>query len=139
PVARRGSVRELGERERVLLAQVGGDDADRAVLAGREGQVSPPFQGHREDEAVVVVGVLADEVHAARAPGEVLRPAPEDVFEGGHGAVARVRHRRLRWWTAGSAASLAAACSGVMSRCGSASISKPTMNLRTVADRRSGG
>ncbi len=32
-----------------------------------------------------------------------------------------------------------AALSGVMSRCGWASSSKPTMNLRTVADRSSGG
>lgn len=35
--------------------------------------------------------------------------------------------------------SLAAACSGVMSLCGSASISYPTRNLRTVADRKRGG
>jgi RimJ/RimL family protein N-acetyltransferase len=33
----------------------------------------------------------------------------------------------------------AAAASAGMSRCGSASISKPTMNLRTVAERSSGG
>ena len=32
-----------------------------------------------------------------------------------------------------------AAASGVMSRCGIPSISKPTMNLRTVAERSSGG
>src|SRR5262249_27886184 len=32
-----------------------------------------------------------------------------------------------------------AASSGVRSRCGIASISKPTMNLRTVAERNSGG
>ena len=32
-----------------------------------------------------------------------------------------------------------AASSGVMSRCGMPSISKPTMNLRTVAERSSGG
>ena len=32
-----------------------------------------------------------------------------------------------------------AAPSGVMSRCGMASISKPTMNLRPVAERSSGG
>jgi hypothetical protein len=34
---------------------------------------------------------------------------------------------------------LAAATSGVMSRCGPASISYPTMNFRTVADRSNGG
>jgi hypothetical protein len=34
---------------------------------------------------------------------------------------------------------LSAAISGVMSRCGIPSISKPTMNLRTVAERSSGG
>ena len=34
---------------------------------------------------------------------------------------------------------LAAAASGVMSRCGEPSISKPTMNFRIVAERRSGG
>ena len=47
-------------------------------------------------------------------------------------------HSRVKW-TSETALSLSAALSGVMSRCGIPSISKPTMNLRTVAERSSGG
>ena len=39
----------------------------------------------------------------------------------------------------GSARRVSALVSGVMSRCGIPSSSKPTMNLRTVAERSSGG
>jgi len=41
--------------------------------------------------------------------------------------------------SSGQARNRWAAASGVMSRCGIPSISKPTMNLRTVAERSSGG
>ena len=42
-------------------------------------------------------------------------------------------------WTGETALSFSAAVSGVMSRCGIPSISNPTMNFRTVAERSNGG
>ena len=46
---------------------------------------------------------------------------------------------RLRYNSPPQSLNRFAACSGVMSRCGSAIISYPTRNLRTVAERSSGG
>ena len=54
------------------------------------------------------------------------------------GAPARAGRSRLHLHLQ-SDAKCAAALSGVMSRCGMPSISNPTMNLRIVAERSSGG
>jgi hypothetical protein len=48
-------------------------------------------------------------------------------------------HRFLRYSSPPQSRNRAAACSGVMSLCGSASISYPTKNFLTEADRKSGG
>ena len=51
----------------------------------------------------------------------------------------RPQFNDLRYSSPPQSLSRTAACSAVMSRCGSASSSNPTRNLRTVADRRRGG
>ena len=84
----------------------------------------------------------ADEVHAPGAtasPGRFSAPNSATNARGCCGL--RVRRHGLKPRCSGVRASprRAAAASAVRSRCGSAVSSKPTRNLRTVADRRSGG
>ena len=56
------------EGEGRALREVGGADADLAPLAQPSGELDAGVDGHREHEAVVVVGVLADQVDAPRGP-----------------------------------------------------------------------
>ena len=48
---------------------------------------------HREDEAGVVVGVLADQVHAPRRRGDPAGVAAEAQGEGARGAIGEGTHR----------------------------------------------
>ena len=62
--------RDVGvERERVVLPQVGGVRGDRVVGAVGRLHRHARGDGERQAQAVVVVGVLADEVHAAGPEG----------------------------------------------------------------------
>ena len=49
------------------------------------------------------------------------------------------KKRQRPWLFANAFRNVSAADSGVISRCGEARSSKPTMNFRTVAERSSGG
>ena len=65
---------------------------DDATVASRtECDPDPAVDRHREHEAIVVVGVVADEVHATGGAREERRIAPEAAAELGEHALARVR------------------------------------------------
>ncbi len=53
------------EREFARLAELGGVGAQDAILAWEKGDGDMAIDRHRQDEPVVVVGVLADEVDSA--------------------------------------------------------------------------
>ncbi len=111
PAARRGSI----EVELARFVHEQGMDADLAVRAGRAGDEGGEIERRRHDETVVVVGVLADQVHpagraadharAAEAQAELLRDVARLDRQRRHGAAlgtvnlcasGRRRHRRRR-------------------------------------------
>ena len=93
------------------------------VLALPGGDHGLDTDGGRQDEAVVVVGVVAHQVDPPRCAGDEVRGAAERLAEHGSDAGQEVAHRPVRKWISLTARSRSAACSGVMSRWASASIS----------------
>ena len=71
-----------GQVELLPRVEIQGMDAHSAVLPGPEDHLDVPVQGHGQDEAVVVVRVLADEVDPARRDGHGLGIGPEILEEG---------------------------------------------------------
>ena len=53
----------------------------QAVVTRAEGQPHIPLDGHRQHKAVVVVGVLTDQIDPAGGPEEVSRRAAELLVE----------------------------------------------------------
>ena len=104
----------------------------RGAAIGRAATIVARPIGMRQHEPVIIIGMLADQVDPAGG-GEQPRLAFTIGF--GEGAQRPLFQHRLHR----AARSRAAASSGVRSRCASASSSKPTMCLRTLADRSSGG
>ena len=107
---------------------------DLPITRRTSGDHGIPVNRAWEDEAVVIVGMFADQIDPTRCPDKQRRGLTESPVIGGNGPGPRVASRHGI-----TARSRSAACSGVRSRCASASISKPTMNLRTEAERSSGG
>ena len=107
--------------------------AEWTIPVANELNASQPRRIGAEDRARSVSESGLIEV-CANSRAVLSRRRPERGSEGElQDAPPRNRHRdpALR--------SSAAACSGVWSRCGEPSSSNPTMNLRTAADRSSGG
>jgi hypothetical protein len=84
PAAPLGRPRMI-EIELLSLLEALGDDADPAIASFRRGDDRAAIDRHRQREAVVVIGVLADQVDATRR-GEDPRlyavHGPEDVLDG---------------------------------------------------------
>ncbi len=84
-VRRPGLVRAGGQVGDAQVDGVGGDvgrvQAQDAVVAPGDGRDGLVRQGEGHDEAVVVVGVLADEVHPARRRPHPLRLRPVQLPE----------------------------------------------------------
>ena len=103
--------------------------------AGCDDRVKAERGGHAE--AAAVVSVLTQQVHAARSlvdstwrcSGLLLVVLYDGVDSCFHGHT----------WTSLATRIISAAFSGVISRWGIPNISKPTINLRISAERRSGG
>ena len=62
-----------------LLAEIAGAQADAMVGPGSQGNAHAALDGHGQDEAIVVVGVFADEVDAAGRLNEVRWLCCEDI------------------------------------------------------------
>ncbi len=77
----RGAALQVVERQLARLAELGGVGAQHAILARNKGDGDVAINRHRQDETVVVVGVLADQVDPAgrdrdaRAHAAARRPA----------------------------------------------------------------
>ena len=76
-----GRARQVLDIEPDLLAEIEGDDATARVDARGDGEDHGPVRGGREDEALVVVGVLSDQVDPARRADEE-GSGPEPGLEG---------------------------------------------------------
>ena len=120
---------------------IGGNDAHAAVVTLCAADHRLVIDSARQHETVVIVGVLANKVNAARCLNVSGRRVAE--FFGKQGMClffqAHCYSPDSRKWTSLTARRRSAACSAVKSRWVSASISYPTINLRTVALRSSGG
>jgi hypothetical protein len=82
PVAGRG-VRDVREVASGVGVEVGGVCPERVVVAAGPGAEDAAVDGEGEDEAVVVVDVLADQVDAAGRGGDAFGRAAELAPEGG--------------------------------------------------------
>jgi hypothetical protein len=76
------------------LAQIAGQHLDDVVIAGRRGDDGVAVDGAGHGEALVVVGVLADQVDAGGRPGQPLRRGAEGAQESLRHAFTR---RCLKW------------------------------------------
>ena len=128
------------ERDFGSLVEVERVNAEHGVVAAGCGDEGVEVERGGHAESAAVVGVLAQEVDAA---GSLKDP------RGGMAAVVAVMDeeamdaigldRSAQALTPAAARSISAAFSGVISRCGIPSISKPTMNFLTSAERSNGG
>jgi hypothetical protein len=107
---------EVIHRYLVHRLHTGRDDSQHSVVAAARGDVGGDVEGDGKRPAVVVVGVLADEVDPAGRADDQFGWATECLVE----LVAKllVGHQ-----SSGRSRSRCAALSGVMSRCGWASSS----------------
>jgi len=104
--------------------EVEGPQFDASVGTPRDGHQRPLLESAGQYEPVVVVGVLTDEIDAARRERQHLgRPSERSAESRGYPRLQRRHGVRHAAHVAATARSRAAASSGVRSRCGSASIS----------------
>src|ERR1700730_6078542 len=109
------------------LAQVRGVHANLAAGAGARRHLDSGLDRHRQDEPLVVVGVLADEVHAAR------RECGDDCAAGAERGLEHVRHGSApRHIPPAFSAVLTAATLGGPTRRSSAALSSGSLSLMKV-------
>src|SRR3954464_6933059 len=115
-------------------------DSHPAVGPRPHGEPDLAVDRHRQDEAVVVIGMIADEVHAAGSPREEGRRGAKPALEFlAHARAQFAAHEASVVREMASSRRRAAAASAVRSRWGSPNISSPPRNFRTRADPGAGG